>query len=136
MFAVRPKLAWIVAVTVVLAGAAAQAQYQQNQSYSNYYREQYNTTRTVPRSAVNYTIDKHYYHNKNVSPYLNLVRPSSSVMPRYQTFVQPEVQRRKQMQPAARPVTRNYSTVPNYGGAAPKRTQYHDHWYGGMLSSP
>ncbi len=136
MPSVRGILAGTAVVVVALTGAVAHAQYQQNQSYSNYYREQYNTTRTVPRSAVNYTIDKHYYHNKNVSPYLNLVRPSSSVMPRYQTFVQPEVQRRKQMQPTARPVTPSYSRIPNYGGAAPKRTQYHDHWYGGMLSSP
>jgi hypothetical protein len=111
-----------------------QAQYQPPPTYSDYYRDQYKTTRLPPRSTYNYTIDKYYAHNENLSPYLNLTRRASPYTPKYQTFVQPEVQRREREQQAARQRP-TYQSIPNLGGPAP-RSQYHDHWYGGFLGGP
>jgi hypothetical protein len=129
----------LVAALAAVLGACevAAAQYQQNKSYSDYYREQYQTTRNVPKSAMNYTIDKYYYHNKNISPYLNLVRPTSSFNPRYQSLVEPEVQRRANQQQAARRPTPNFSSSPTYGGGGGgAKPAYRDHWYGGLLTGP
>ena len=129
----------IAALAAVLGSCdVAVAQFQQNKSYSDYYREQYQTTRAVPKSAMNYTIDKYYYHNKNISPYLNLVRPTSSYNPRYQSLVKPEVQRRQQaQQQAIRPTAPNYSASPMYGGGGGGgKPAYRDHWYGGLLTGP
>jgi len=127
----------------------AAAQVPQRTTYSNYYRQQYELTHAPPKSAANYTINNYYYHNKNISPYLNLVRPSSSYVPRYQAFVQPELERRARLQqpanvgqrlpnPSAQPKYSQMpssSAIPNYGGPA-ARPQYHNQWYGGLQNGP
>jgi hypothetical protein len=133
MPAIRRNFAGIAALVVGLTGADAQAQYQRNQSYADQYREQYEKTRTIPKSTVNYTIDKYFYHNPTISPYLNLVRPANQYTPRYQTYVKPELQRRQKQQVQQRAA---FSPAVSYGSPSLKRTQYHDHWYGGQLSSP
>lgn len=137
------------ALFATLLECEVSAQFQQPTSYSNYYRQQYELTHAPPKSAVNYTINNVYYHNKNISPYLNLVRPSSSYVPRYQAFVQPELERRARLQqpanigqrlpnPSAQP---KYSqmpsslAIPDYGGPS-ARPQYHNTWYRGLQSGP
>jgi hypothetical protein len=46
-------------------------------------------------SARNYIIDKYYYHNPNISPYLNLTRWSgANSINNYYRYVLPEVERR------------------------------------------
>jgi hypothetical protein len=111
--------------------------YQQPRTYTDMYREQYQLTHAPPKTAANYTINKYYYHNLNISPYSNLLRPTTGYKPQYQAFVQPEVQRRARAQQAAgpRPTFQNYNSIPNLGGPA-KTSQYHDHYYGGFLGGP
>lgn len=127
-----------VAMMTLWDAATAQAQYRPPQSYKDYYHEQITEVHAPPRSTVNYTIDKYYYHNPAVSPYLNLVRPTSGNVPRYQTYVQPELERRNAAKAAqaVRPLPA-YQSIPNFGGPAPKKAApYHDHWYGGLLTGP
>jgi hypothetical protein len=87
---------------------------------------------------VNYTIDKYYYHDPKLSPYLNLTRPASPYTNRYYAYVEPELQRRQRAQ-AAQEVRRvpmpTYQSIPNYGGVT-KKSPYYDHWYNGFLSGP
>lgn len=140
---------WRMKRLLALLGAAAccdaaliraqypQQSYQRAKTYADYYKEQYKMTHAPPKTGANYTINRHYYHNPNVSPYLNLVRPSTSVMPRYQTFVAPEVDRRARVKraQAVRPVAPNYTSNPSLGGR-PASNGYYDHWYGGFLGGP
>lgn len=138
LFEANTMRTFIVRAICILGAAIvispATAQYQPPPTYSDYYRDQYKTTRLPPKTTYNYTIDKYYYHNENLSPYLNLTRRASPYTPKYQTFVQPEVQRRERQQQAARQRP-TYQSIPNLGGPAP-RSQYHDHWYGGFLGGP
>lgn len=133
--AVRKCVLFVSAAVVCGGSSLSRAQYQQPRSYTDYYREQYQLTHAPPKTARNYTIDKYYYHNKNISPYSNLVRPSG-YMPQYQAYVQPEVQRRARQQQAMGPrrMTPTYTAAPNYGNSA-KMSAY-SRKYGGYQSGP
>ncbi len=93
-------------------------------SYSTYFDSQVRQFHRPPASSAQYTIDKFFYHNPDVSPYLNLLRTgrtgASSAMNNYYAFVLPEIQRRdaaqqsftpQYMPPAPRPST--LRSVPN-----------------------
>lgn len=84
-------------------------------SYSNYYDSQIRQFHRPPASTSQYTIDKFFYHNPDVSPYLNLLRTgrtgASSAMNNYYAFVLPEMQRREAAQ---------QSFTPQYMPSAPR----------------
>ncbi|MCA9101814.1 MAG: hypothetical protein R3C10_04850 [Pirellulales bacterium] len=67
-------------------------------SYADLYNRQLKQTRSSGISARNYTTNQYFYHNPNISPYLNLARPGNSYTPKYQAYVMPEEQRRANAQ--------------------------------------
>ena len=69
--------------------------YQPPQSYSNYYNQHVQNYYRPPVNVRDYTIDKYYARNPNLSPYLNLARRGSGdSLNNYYRYVRPEVQRR------------------------------------------
>ncbi len=69
-------------------------------SYSDYYMESVQNYHRPPVNVRDYTIDKYYYRNPNLSPYLNLARrPDPNSVNNYYRFVLPEVQRRSAQTP-------------------------------------
>ena len=72
-------------------------QYQPNppKNYSDYYtRDTSRTYKRPPTDVRQYTFDKYYYHNPNISPYLNLARHNRYGNNYYQRVL-PEQQRRE-----------------------------------------
>jgi hypothetical protein len=82
-------------------------------SYSDYYMESIQNYHRPPVNVRDYTIDKYYYRNPNLSPYLNLARrPTPNSINNYYRYVLPEVERRSGQIPA--PGSPAYtSPVPN-----------------------
>lgn len=92
-------------------------------SYSDYYREQRQQTHTGYMTPRQYTYNKYFYHNPAISPYSNLMRPASPYVPKYQTYVQPEIQRRSA-------AAQNYAPSPgSLQPRAPIGNQYHNKYY-------
>lgn len=115
-------------------------------SYTNFYNSQLSNYTAPDLNAKEYTWDKYLYHNTNVTPYLNLLRPDYTYLPDYQAYVVPEEQRRAQQaeqwrtqRAAGSPANARSVTSPSFAGnsfqqtAAPARTDsfYDNHWYGG-----
>ncbi len=64
-------------------------------SYTDYYMESVQSYKRPPVNVRDYTIDKYYYHNPNLSPYLNLTRwRGVNSINNYYHYVLPEVNRR------------------------------------------
>ena len=117
--------------------SGAQVQPRTPQSYSNYYVQQRQQSRS-PARAVNpatYTYNRMYYHNPAVSPYSNLLRPSGAYTNNYFTYVKPEQQRRAQAAaqqrqlPTRSPTGVRAARAQASGGNLPG--YYQNHWYGG-----
>ena len=118
----------------------AWAQYQKKQmrtskprSYSDYYRGEIKRRTTpygvrgAPNTPGKYVVDRYFYQRPTVSPYLNLVRPNSSPVSNYYSYMLPEKQRReaerqKQQAPFKTPAGRRSGTP---------TTSYYNHWYSG-----
>ena len=88
-------------------------------TYNDYYQRHLRQSRATAYSSRNYTIDKYYYHNPTVSPYLNLTRQSSSYTNNYYDLVRPELERRQSYAPQ---VTRSSSAVSPALSTPPART--------------
>ena len=87
----------LIAIAFAIAWVApAQTQYQPNppKNYSDYYSQHLQTYKRPPVDVGRYTFDKYYYHNPNISPYLNLARHNRYGNNYYQRVL-PEQQRRE-----------------------------------------
>jgi len=129
---IAPAAAGLLLALLFAAGdRSARAQYVPSRGgYSDYYRSSYKRTAN-PRAAINparYTVDRMYYHNPAISPYLNLTRPSSSYRPNYFTYVKPEENRRQRA--AERQLQRSPGVVPSTGTVNRQGSAYQNHWYG------
>ena len=114
----KSTIIFVTAVALLFLSHAGMSQYapyvpnsmlpnQQPKSYSSYYNSQLQSYHKAPVNGIrNYTIDKYYAHNSNLSPYLNLTRrgggPDS--LNNYYRYVRPEVQRRSNV---TAPMTRS-----------------------------
>lgn len=86
----------LIAIAFAVAWVApAQTQYQPNppQNYADYYGQHLQQYHRPPVNVRDYTINKYYYHNPNISPYLNLARHNRYGNNYYQRVL-PEVERR------------------------------------------
>jgi hypothetical protein len=118
---------------IALAGAVSLAQvssnpfmpYQQPKSYSDYYKENLQSYARPPASAKQYTVDKYFYHNPTISPYLNLTRSADAYTNNYFRYVKPELDRR---------ATSGAATMSPPRPVAPTGGQYYNHWYGGRAA--
>jgi hypothetical protein len=91
-------------------------------SYSDYYMESVQNFRRPPVNVRDYTIDKYYYRNPNLSPYLNLTRwPTGNSINNYYRYVLPEVERRA-AQPPRPGTSAGSSPVPAYPMTGPIHT--------------
>lgn len=99
----------------------------QPRSYTDYYHQHRQQTHTTYMTPRQYTYNKYFAQNPAISPYSNLVRPTSPYVPKYQTYVQPEIQRRAAQQMP--------HVQPQMQPRAPVGSQYHNKWYanGGQL---
>ncbi len=124
----RRLIAALLAASTVGGGDATLAQVSPPKSYSDYYSQQRKQTHSSYMTPRQYTYNKYFYQNPAVSPYSNLLRPTSPYVPKYQTYVQPEIQRR-----AATPQSQPYLPgSPNTGALQPRLptgTQYHNKYY-------
>ncbi len=93
------------------------------QTYSNYYSKQLKSYHRPPTRPADYTIDRMYQQNPNISPYLNLTRrPSRNVgMNNYYRYVRPELERRQTLTADPRRTS----------GAATSPRNYYNQFYGG-----
>lgn len=89
-------------------------------SYTSIYGENYSQTARPRMNPRTYTYNRYFYHNPDISPYLNLARPTSGYTNPYRAYVQPELNRRRDQQPAS----------PFNPPPAASRSPYHNHWYG------
>ena len=85
----------IAAAFAVAWVAPARTQYQPTapKNYTDYYSQHIQNYKRPPTDVRQYTIDKYYYHNPNISPYLNLARHNRYGNNYYQRVL-PEQQRR------------------------------------------
>jgi len=104
------------------------------QSYSDYYLSNVQRQATiygVRGGATNprkYIVDKYYYHNPAISPYLNLARPRSSPTSNYFSYTVPEQQRRQAAAVKAEQARRNSASR----ASRPTSTSsYYNQFYGG-----
>ena len=73
-------------------------------SYTDYYMRNLQRYHQPQANVRNYTIDKYYLHNPNVSPYSMLTRRGGiSNLNNYYRYVRPELERRSQLNPLAGP---------------------------------
>jgi hypothetical protein len=74
-------------------------------SYTEFAKKQYKATQMIAPtfSPRQYTVDRIYYHNPTISPYLNLTRRGGSSKPNYYSYVRPEINRRAAEAKAALP---------------------------------
>lgn len=71
-------------------------------NYADYYQQHVTNFRQPPTNIRNYTINKYYLQNPNISPYLNLTRRGGGAyVNNYYHYVLPEVERRSSMPVAA-----------------------------------
>jgi hypothetical protein len=92
----RPLNTCLIAVAFAVAWVApAQPQYEPSppKNYANYYSQHLQQYHRPPVDPRDYRFDKYYYHNPNISPYLNLVRHNQYGNNYYQRVL-PEVERR------------------------------------------
>jgi hypothetical protein len=76
-------------------------------AYTDYYTQHLQNYRRPPVNVRDYTIDRYYYHNPSLSPYLNLARRSGAGnLNNYYRYVKPEIERRSQYDPARNPPAR------------------------------
>lgn len=75
--------------------AAGPFQNQAPRSYTDFYSQHIREYKKPPVNVHDYMIDKYYYHNPSISPYLNLARrPSTDGLNNYHRYVRPELERR------------------------------------------
>ena len=73
-------------------------------NYTDYYMKNLQRYHRPQANVRDYTIDKYYLHNQNLSPYLNLGRRSrGQTLNNYYRYVRPEMERRSQLNPMAAP---------------------------------
>ncbi len=85
----------LIAIAFAVAWVApARTQFQAPpKNYTDYYNRHLQNFKRPPTNIRDYTFDKYYYHNPNVSPYLNLARHNRYGNNYYQRVL-PEVERR------------------------------------------
>lgn len=93
-------------------------------SYADFYRESIESYTRPPVSVRDYTIDRYYYHNPNLSPYLNLTRlHGRDSLNNYYRYVLPEVERRSTLSVPPTPGPGAFSSpVPRSPMTGPIRT--------------
>ena len=129
------------------------AQYQptpmtQPRNYTDYYQKHIQSFQRPPTNVRTYTIDKYYYRNPSISPYLNLTRRHGPAVNNYYQYVLPELQRRQQAaaKPGALPYTLPAHSYPAVGpihtskpavtppgvGGMSNYMKHNYNWYGGV----
>lgn len=116
--------------------AAQNTPYKPPTAYKDYYSSRVQTTRTSRVSAADYTYDRMFYKNSAVSPYTNLMRPSSQYTNNYMAYVKPEQQRRDAQAALEHKAWKSSPSAGgtgslHTGGGASKPSAYQNRWYGG-----
>ncbi len=99
-------------------------------SYGQFYQQQihksYGANSLIGVNPTAFLWNKYFYHNTNVSPYINLARPDPAGTTNYQAYVLPELKRRDNQMKAQLDRQRTGSV-----GHSRDASFYHNHWYGG-----
>lgn len=85
------------------------------QSYTQYYNQNLQSYYRPSANVRDYTIDRYFYHDPNLSPYLNLTRRTgASNLNNYYRYVVPEIERRDSLAPVAPPPKVNFNSNPYF----------------------